>query len=64
MEDNSYTVVLTPDELDELLGSYENFVEWCRKEMTEEQRNLADRVLTKLREVDAAHICVDGVTEV
>ena len=37
LEDNPYIVRLAPDEFDELLGSYENFVEWCKKEMTDER---------------------------
>ena len=63
MEDNPYNVILFPDEFNELLGSYENFVEWCKKEMTHEQFELSARVLEKLRQADATHVCVDEVTD-
>ena len=62
MEDNPYLVYLMPDEFNELLGSYENFVEWCKKDFTQEQQELASRVLKKLHEADATHVCVDEET--
>ena len=62
MEDKPYIVYLTPDEFDELHGSYENFVEWCHKDMDTRQRELAERVLAKLQQADAEHVCVDEET--
>ena len=59
MEDNPYTVKLAPDEFHELLSEYENCWEWCEKSMTDKQRELAGRVLDKLRAADATHVCVD-----
>jgi ribonuclease HII len=63
VEDNPYLVILLPDEFNELLGSYENFVECCKKEMTQEQFELSARVLEKLQHADATHVCVDEVTD-
>ena len=61
MEDNLYIVELTPDEFHELLSEYENFVEWCRESMPHGQKELAERVLKKLHEADATHVCIDEV---
>lgn len=61
MEDNLYIVELLPDEFHELLSEYENFVEWCGKSMSHEQKELAERVLKKLHEADATHVCIDEV---
>ncbi len=58
-----YRLELAPDEFDELLGSYENFVEWCRDEMDERTRKLAERVLAKLRAADVLHVGVDEMDQ-
>jgi hypothetical protein len=47
VEDNPYIVYLTLDEFHELISEYENYVEWCHKEMDTWQRALAERVLAK-----------------
>ncbi len=59
LEDNPYIVELKPDEFHELLSEYENYFEWCHKGMDARQRELAERVLTKLRQADAEHVCLD-----
>jgi hypothetical protein len=60
VEDNPYVIEpLAPDEFDDLLGVYENYVEWCEKSMTDKQRELSSRVLERLRQADATHVCVD-----
>ena len=60
MEDNPYIVLLKPDEFHELLSEYENYVEWAKKSMTEVEKGLSTRVLEKLHEADATHICLDS----
>jgi len=62
-KDNPYLVSLDPEEFHELLSAYENFVEWCWKDMTDEQQALAKRVLNRLREADATHVCLDEIDE-
>ena len=62
-EDNPYIVKLRPDEFNELLSEYETFVEWSHKDMDTRQRELAERVLAKLRQADAEHVCVDELEE-
>ena len=62
MEDNPYIVNLKPDEFHELISEYVNYVEWCRKDMDTRQRELAERVLAKLRQAGAEHVCVDEET--
>ncbi len=63
MDDNPYIVYLKPDEFHELISEYENYVEWCHKDMDTKQRALADRVLAKLRQADTEHVCVDEMQE-
>lgn len=63
MEDNLYSVQLAPDEFHELISEYENYVEWCHKDMTPPQQALAERVLEKLRQADNDHVCLDEVQE-
>ena len=65
MEDNPNRVPdLLPDEFHELLSEYETFVEWSTKSMTDEQKALVDRVLSKLRQADEDHVCLDEVDQV
>ena len=59
MED-LYIVTLLPEEFYELLSEYENFVEWAKKSMREEEKELSTRVLEKLHEADATHVCIDA----
>ena len=64
MEDNPYRVPdLLPDEYHELFSEYETFVEWSTKSMTDEQKALANRVLSKLRQADEDHVCLDEVDQ-
>ena len=58
--DNSYIVELDPEEFHELLSEYENYVEWAKKSMREEEKELSTRVLERLREADATHVCIDA----
>jgi hypothetical protein len=59
VEDNPYLVSLAPDELHELLSEYETYVEWSHKVMETGQRAVAERVIHKLRQADATHLCLD-----
>ena len=52
-----------PDEFHELLSEYENYVEWCHKGMTPRQLELSSRVLEKLRQADATHVCLDEIEQ-
>lgn len=58
-EDNPYIIIAEPDVFHELFENHENFVEWCHKDMSEKQLELADRVRARLLEADATHVCVD-----
>jgi hypothetical protein len=55
-----YVVTLLPEEFHELLSEYENYVEWVPKSMREEEKELFARVLAKLQEADATHVCIDA----
>lgn len=62
--DNPYRIPdLLPDEYNELLSEYENFVEWSHKEMDARQKELSGRVLAKLRQADIDHVCLDEIQE-
>ena len=64
MEDNPYKVPdLLPDEFHELISEYENFYEWCHFLVTPKQKELAERVLEKLRQADENHVCLDELEE-
>ena len=58
--ENLYIVTHLPEEFHELLNEYENYVEWVHKSMTEEEKELSTRVLEKLHEADATHVCIDA----
>jgi ribosomal protein S24E len=62
VEDNPSIVTLLPDEFNELLSEYQNFFDWNKKKLDIRQRELAERVLAKLRQADAEHVCVDEET--
>ncbi len=63
-KDNPYHIPdLLPDEFHELLSDYENSYEWRQKGMDERQKELAQRVLAKLRQADENHVCLDEVEE-
>lgn len=62
-QDNPYIVVLLPDAFHELLSDYENSYAWRHKGMDERQKELAQRVLAKLRQADENHVCLDEVPE-
>ncbi len=62
--DNPYHIPnLLPDEFHELLSDYENSYEWRQKGMDEREKALAQRVLTKLRQADKEHVCLDEIQE-
>jgi hypothetical protein len=62
VEDNPYRIPdLLPDEYHELFSEYENFFEWCHKDMTPKQLEVSGRVLEKLRQADKDHVCLDEV---
>src|SRR2546430_2548688 len=63
LEDNPYIVIYAPDEFHEALSEYENYVEWAKKAMTEEQKEVAERVLQRLHEADAIHVCLDEMDD-
>jgi hypothetical protein len=56
-----YFVPLLPDEFHELLSEYETYVEWSMKSMTVTQKEVTERVLKRLHEADATHVCLDEV---
>ncbi len=47
-------------EFHELLSEYENYVEWAKKSMTEEEKELSTRLLEKLHEAYSTHVCIDA----
>lgn len=63
LEDNLYIITFAPDEFHEALTEYENHVEWCEESMLSEQMELAKRVLARLYEADALHVCLDEVDQ-
>jgi hypothetical protein len=56
-----YIVTLLPEESHELSSEYENYVEWVHKSMREEEKELSTRMLEKLQEADATHVCIDAL---
>jgi hypothetical protein len=56
-----YVVTLLSEEFHELLNEYENYVEWAKKSMRGEEKELSTRMLEKPQEGDATYVCLDAL---